>query len=118
MNTMLRLFDVPEPAAHSPARQLTTTPLQQLFVLNSPLMDRQSAALVERVFTELAEADTPTRIARCYDLLYSRAPRGEEIADAEQFLGRATRELGLAERDAWRHYVHALLGLNEMLFID
>ena len=36
LHPMLRMHDFPEASAHSPRREPTTTPLQQLFVLNSP----------------------------------------------------------------------------------
>ena len=36
----------PKPTMHSPGRETTTTPLQQLFVMNSPFMRDQAAALV------------------------------------------------------------------------
>src|SRR5206468_2298967 len=37
LNDLLRLHDFPDPTGHSPGRVPTTTPLQQLFTLNSPL---------------------------------------------------------------------------------
>ena len=42
MNGILRMHDFPEASSHSPRREHTTTPLQQLFVLNSPWMEKQA----------------------------------------------------------------------------
>ncbi|GIS63736.1 MAG: hypothetical protein CM1200mP2_59610 [Planctomycetaceae bacterium] len=42
LDTMLRLYDFPSPTGHSPKRIRTITPLQQLFVLNSPFIVRQA----------------------------------------------------------------------------
>jgi hypothetical protein len=49
LNTLLRLYDFPSANLHSPERELTTTPLQQLFVMNSPFIQSQAEALVKRV---------------------------------------------------------------------
>ncbi len=40
------------PTQTSPGRDLTTTSLQQLFVMNSAFMEEQAAALVKRVENE------------------------------------------------------------------
>src|SRR5437763_1846377 len=42
LNDLLRLHDFPDPVTHSAARTPTTTPLQQLFTLNSPFMQQQA----------------------------------------------------------------------------
>jgi hypothetical protein len=44
---ILRLYDFPNPFQHSPARAMTITPLQELFVLNSPFMKQLSEALAK-----------------------------------------------------------------------
>src|SRR6202011_1306704 len=44
LHDLLRLDDFPDPTTHSPARIPTTTPLQQLFVLNSPFVQQQATA--------------------------------------------------------------------------
>ncbi len=118
MNMVLRLFDVPEPSAHSPARQLTTTPLQQLFVLNGPLMDQQSRALAERIFAELPEGPREQRVHYCHELLFARPASALELQLAGEFLDRFENEVQLDPMQAWRHYIHALLGSNEMMFLD
>ena len=38
MSTLLKLYDFPDPMQTSGGRDLTTTPLQQLFVMNSSFM--------------------------------------------------------------------------------
>jgi hypothetical protein len=49
LNTLLRLYDFPSANLTSPERELTTTPLQQLFVMNSPFIQAQAEALVKLV---------------------------------------------------------------------
>ena len=49
LNTVLALYDFPDPMMTAPQRDLTTSPLQQLFVMNSPFMQERAADLVKRV---------------------------------------------------------------------
>ncbi len=104
---MLRTFDFPPPTSHSPARDLTTTPLQQLFVLNSAFVEAQAAAII----TGLSDGPIDDRIAIVYQLLFQRPPSDDERRIGTSFLAEATPE-------RWRSYVKSLLGLNEFLFVD
>ena len=45
LNSLLRLFDFPDPNITSDDRTVTTVPLQQLFVLNSEFMVRNCQGL-------------------------------------------------------------------------
>ncbi len=114
LNPMLALFDFPDPNTHSEHRVPTTTPLQKLFVLNSPFMVQQADALRDRVANE-AGVNITDRIDRTYRLLFGRLP-----SEAERQLGRDYLESG-SEGDrsaAWASYTQALLASNEFLFID
>ncbi len=112
LDAMLRLHDFPDPSSHSPARAETSSPPQMLFALNSPFALRQADALAERLEQEAGE-NLVSRVRRAYALLYQRSPSKHEISAASRFLsGRKT------ERVAWSEYAQALLGSNEMLFLD
>ncbi len=112
---LLRLYDFPDPVGHSAQRLPTTTPLQQLFVLNSPFFDRQSRALLARVLRESPQA--AERYEALYQRLFQRSVRNDERRLGEQFI-RTARDQGATEPEAWRQYVHVLLASNEFLFID
>ena len=114
---MLRTFDFPPPTSHSPSRDLTTTPLQQLFVLNSSFVTGQAETLVARLNAEAADASPRDRLVRCYQLLLQRAPRDEELQLGERFLTDSTTG-GAIGPNRWRLYIQSLLGLNEFLFVD
>ncbi|MFT5466321.1 MAG: hypothetical protein ACI8UO_001420 [Verrucomicrobiales bacterium] len=103
----LQLHDFPDPAAHSPVRQETTTPLQLLFTLNGPFVQQQSKILAGRLASE------PDPIIAAYDLLFQREPTENEQLLARDFLSGREKEV-----DALTQYAHALLGSNEFLFID
>jgi hypothetical protein len=106
LNELLRLNDFPDPTTHSAARIATTTPLQQLFVLNSPFMQRQASALVRRLHA--ISSNDRERIHAVYRLLY-----GRPATEREERLGRAF----LAEA-TWEQYTHLLLASNEFLYVD
>jgi hypothetical protein len=116
LNDLLRLNDFPDPTAHSPGRVPTTTPLQQLLVLNSPFVQQQAAALARRLKTE-APGGIEARVQRAYHLLYGRPATEAQVRLAVEFLtaGRADEPISDA---VWAEYAQVLLGSNEFLFVD
>jgi hypothetical protein len=112
LNRMLALFDFPDPNAHASRRVETITPLQKLFVLNSPFMLAQAAYLAERLTAEAA-ADDPHRIDRAYRLLYGRPATERETRLGLEFLAA-----GVDRPARWQQYAHVLLAANEMMFPD
>ncbi|MBY0505906.1 MAG: PSD1 and planctomycete cytochrome C domain-containing protein [Bryobacteraceae bacterium] len=96
LNGLLKIYDFPDASQTSPGRDLTTTPLQQLFVLNGAFVSRQAEAAAKRV--------TDTR--SLYRQILSRDPSPREIDLAASYLANSS----LAE------YAHVLLSTNEVLF--
>lgn len=116
LNRLLALFDFPDPNVSAEKRAETTTPLQKLFVLNSPFMIAQAGALAERLGKDVSDPTSEgdrKRIGRAYRLLYGRPP-----TDAEVELGLSFLDGGDARSARWRQYAHVLLAANEMLFVD
>jgi hypothetical protein len=111
LNRMLALFDYPDPNVHADRRVETTTPLQKLFVLNSPFLVAQARALAGRLNAE-EDADSQ-RIERAYRLLYGRAPTEAEVQLGIEFL-----QGGDEHATRWQQYAHVLLAANELLFVD
>jgi hypothetical protein len=108
---MFRTFDFATPDAHSPQRFTTTIPQQALFLLNSPFVLEQAAAVVGR--PEIASAiDATDRIRRLYPLLLGRSPSDEEVSAGVQFVSSGSAEAN------WRQYAQALIVSNEFVFID
>jgi hypothetical protein len=115
LNRMLAMFDYPDPNVHADRRVETTTPLQKMFVLNSPFMVEQAAALAERLQGESLE--DARQIERAYRLLYSRPPNEDEAKLGMDFLAGGAGG-GPATLERWHQYVHVLLAANELLYID
>jgi hypothetical protein len=103
LNTILALYDFPDPMMTAPQRELTTSPLQQLFVMNSPFMQQRAADLVKRVESE---PDVAFKIRDMYRDALNRDPTPGELDLAYSYLNKAT----LAE------YAQALLATNEVIF--
>jgi hypothetical protein len=112
---LLGQFDFPEATRHSEQRSITTTPLQQLFFMNSGFMQAQSAAVVDSVIAHHA-ADDPQSIAReLFRRILSRNPSEEEMTLSQRLFADTT-ELG--DRERWTMLAQTLLASNEFLFVD
>ncbi len=84
---VLDVFDAPLWFNSTSARDITTTPVQSLLLLNSPFLLRRGEVLAQRILRELPGADqTEARIERLYQLLYARAPAAAELARARTFV--------------------------------
>ncbi len=114
LNSLLRLFDFPDPNLTADERPTTTVPLQQLFVLNSEFMVQNAKALAKRL-TSAAPLDA-ARIQYAYVCLYGRPPSERETNLGLAFLG-ADSAAG-EKLTKWEQYAQALLAANEFLYVD
>lgn len=112
LNPMLAMFDFPDPNVHAGTRVETTTPLQKMFVLNSPFMVAHVDALAERCLS--AAGEDSKRINWAIQTLFGRDPTTEERELALEFLG--DQDDRHAER--WKQYAQVLLASNELLMLD
>jgi hypothetical protein len=104
----LALFDFPNPVATSEQRIQTATPLQQLFFLNSDFVQERAKAVAARV--QPLGDDDAARIRSAYRMLYQREADAEEIKLGLEYLK--------SPGASWPHYAQALLGSNELLFVN
>ncbi|MBL9173027.1 MAG: DUF1553 domain-containing protein [Verrucomicrobiales bacterium] len=119
----LATFDGADPAASTPARLTSTTPVQALLLLNDPLVHEQARRLAERLLTgNERDAD---RISAAFELTLGRPPRPEELTASLSHLadvtarGRsATPPSPQPELDAWQSLVRVLFRLNEFVYLD
>jgi hypothetical protein len=129
LNPMLASFDFPDPNTHSPKRFETTTPLQKLFLLNSPFLVEHADALVKRLESHVpsqaasesgrrwaADLDR-SRIQYAYLLLYGRLPTKSEFSVGVSFLSPGD-DFAEGAGGTWSQYAQTLLISNEMFMID
>jgi hypothetical protein len=114
LNKLLAMFDYPDPNVHADRRVETTTPLQKMFVLNSPFMVDEAAALADRLQSEVPESALAAKYSRvdyAYRLLYGRPATDDEMKLGLRFLANGNS-------DRWQEYAHVLLAANELLYVD
>jgi hypothetical protein len=125
---LFRTFDFVAPDSSAPQRLQTTVPQQALYLLNSPFMQQQTAALANRISPQQNasdSADVEQRIPDLYELIFSRSPTADELQLGKDFLADAppadpsTTALAIdGEFSLWQEYVQSLLLSNEFVFVD
>jgi cytochrome c553 len=100
---LLKLYDFPDPTQTSPGRDLTTTPLQQLFVLNGPFLRAQANHLAKAIDNE---PSSDARIRALYRKVLARDPSPKEAEIAKAYLAQSDLP----------NLAHVLLSTNEVLF--
>jgi mono/diheme cytochrome c family protein len=113
LNDLLMQFDYPDANVHAERRSVTNTPIQKLFVLNSPFMIERAKAFSTRLARESSGGDE-SRIGRAYWVLYGRGPTAEEMRLGVEFL----QEAAAPGMTRWEEYAQVLLACNEALYVD
>jgi len=83
LNNLLRQYDFPDPMQTAAGRDLTTTSLQQLFLMNSPFLHNLAGTLAKSVD---GESGTPAKVRALYRKILSRDPSAQELDLAATFL--------------------------------
>jgi len=110
---LLDTFDCPDPAATTPRRSMTTTPLQALTLWNNGFVLRAAEAFAERLAREVPGSSDDAevldhRIDRAWQLALQRSPRPSESESARRLvLAFGFRALG-----------RVLFNTNEFLTVE
>jgi mono/diheme cytochrome c family protein len=102
-SALLQLYDFPPASIHSPQRDSTTSPLQQLFMMNSGFVQNQAETLARKAGTA---PDIDGQVRELYRRIVGRDPKTRELEIAREYLGASTLE----------QYAQALLATNEVIF--
>jgi hypothetical protein len=109
---ILAAFDAPDASEPCGRRFTTTTAPQALMLLNDGIVLGQAKRLAQRVAGE-AGSDPDAIIERAFKLALGREPISEERDTMRRFLGgRKDKEKAVAD------LCHAVLNLNEFVFVD
>jgi hypothetical protein len=103
ISSLLKTYDFPDPMQTAGVRDLTITPLQQLFVLNSAFMHDSSVALAKSVESE---PDNKAKLQALFRKILARDPAPSELDLALSYLANGTIE----------QYAQVLLSTNEEIF--
>ncbi|MBA4192146.1 MAG: hypothetical protein C0467_29570 [Planctomycetaceae bacterium] len=116
---MLDLFDAPDASLVMGVRETTTSPLQGLYLMNSPFVRRQAEGLASRVLA--AKSEDP--ITTAHLLAYGRPPTDKQRATANDFMtnfkrAATTEKLSDIDRRSLQAYCHALLCSAEFRILN
>ena len=106
---VLTIFDFPDPALIIGERATTTIPAQSLFLLNNPFVIRQAEGMAEKLLA--SSDDDAGKLARAYQLTYSRPPTEKELKNAQQFLADYGKRQ--SRRSTWAALCQALFASAE-----
>jgi hypothetical protein len=112
---LFHLFDVPDSNETCARRHVSTNAPQALALLNSQLTRELARALAQRVWRE-SEQNTSTAVELAVNLALGRAPDEREKQALKEFVKQTSTatDNGAALEDV----CHALLNLNEFLYVD
>jgi hypothetical protein len=112
---ILGVFDAPDGIAPTGRRDVTTTPVQALLLMNSPFMRQQSKALAERLARDHPGGDEE-RVEAVIPLLYGRNVTAAERRSLAAFLRDQGRSL--SRNESWADLCQVLMNANEFLYVD
>jgi len=112
----LPLFDFPNRTVDADQRNVTNTPLQGLFFMNSDFMANEAKLFVSRLRkTAAAQEDNASMVQRAYSLLFERSATDAEVQAGVRFLNSAANSKGMP---ALEQYAQVLLSSPEFYYID
>jgi len=92
---LLEAFDPPDTYLSTPQRNVTTTPMQSLVMINGPYVLRRAQAIANRITSQHLTGDTE-RVTTAYKLVYGREPSATENADGVTFLREQAKRIAEA----------------------
>jgi hypothetical protein len=102
---MQTLFDFPAPTQTAPNRDVTTSTLQQVFLMNSAFLQNLSSAAVKTATAKVT--GQPQQVAALYRQILARNPTPAEAASAVAYLQKGTMV----------RFAQILLSTNEEIFL-
>ena len=101
---MLGLFDFPEATQSAPGRGVTTSTLQQIYLMNGAFIQNLAEAAAKTAAESTGEAE---QVAALYRRILARDPTAAELKSALGYLQKGTLE----------RYAQVLLSTNEEIFL-
>jgi hypothetical protein len=93
------VFDAPQWFSSASSRDVTTTPIQSLLLLNSPFMLKRGEILATRIAKEVPK-DEAAQVRRLYQVLFARLPSVDEARRAVAFLKEVRSQKNSSAVDA------------------
>ena len=112
MPRVMTMFDGPEVISSCSHREVSTVALQPLYLLNSGFMKNRADKLAAKV-KAIAGDDLATRIETAFERTLGRSPDDEEKSHTLTMLKSSPEP-----EAAFIHFCHALLNLNEFVYLN
>ncbi|MEZ6143135.1 MAG: PSD1 and planctomycete cytochrome C domain-containing protein [Zavarzinella sp.] len=120
---MLELFDAPDASLVAGVRDTTTSPLQGLYLMNSPFVSRQVEATAARI---LKKSTADTDLVKAIHLhVYGIPPTDKQRDIANQFFDQIKKQLAPTQAKSYeiekivvQTYCHALICSAEFRILD
>ena len=116
LRTMMNKFDTPDLHNSCHMRDVTTTPIQALALINGPWALSRAEKFAE-VIKNCEAKNTEDRINKAFRIALGRAPETTELEEAQSFLEVEDKDSESAG-DAWVDFCHVLINTNEFLYIN
>jgi mono/diheme cytochrome c family protein len=119
---LIEVFDCPATVVSGPTRAVSTVSPQALALMNNEFVLQQAVFFAERVAKE-AGADRRAQVVRAFEIALNRTPNAKEMEWSLSFLksqadGYAQRKDEKPDASALRDFCHAIINLNEFVYID
>lgn len=119
---MLEVFDCPVTSVSAPNRSTSIVSPQALALMNNQFILEQAGFLAERVIRE-AGTESEKQILKTYEIALNRKPNSKELEWSLNFLktqtdGYTKKNDTKPSQAALRDFCHAMLNLNEFLYVD
>lgn len=118
---IMTMFDAPEPTQSVGERVSTTVPTQSLTMMNSPFVRQQAEKLAQRI-RPAQDAPPSAAVDAAYRIALGRSPSEAERTRMTTFIDEQTQAIGgdagQARDRALVEFCHALICLNEFVYVD
>jgi cytochrome c553 len=114
----LAAFDLPVGIDVMGNREVTTLPTQSLFLMNSPFVAKESAAMADQVLAQ-EELENPARAQLLFRRALGRNPTEEELQRVVAYVDSMT--IGtprISPKVVWASLCQALFTTNEFRYVD
>jgi hypothetical protein len=114
----LAVFDGADPSTSTAARNVSTTPLQALYLLNDEFVHIQAEKLAKRLMAHSQSIDE--RIRFVFLLCLGRAASDDEVQFAREFVSKVQNSDTKTEAElaAWSALARSMFRLNEFVYVD
>ncbi len=111
LRTMMNKFDTPDLHNSCHMRDVTTTPLQALSLMNGEWPLARAESFAERLL-KIESDGVEKRIVSAYEIALGRTPEVDEIQLAQRFIEEPNSP------EYWVDLCHVLLNTNEFIYIN